>query len=338
MVDFTTLHPFDFDRNLINFLVEEVYKREPGLAKKLNKAGIAPLHVAVATGHQEASEYLIAHTPCSPALIVSAKGNTALHCACQNNQEAIAEYLITQSTPDFLTARNEKGFLPIHFSATQGNIRLVKLLSEYMERIGVSGNSKGGPGNSWTPLHCAAEAGHVEVAKYYCSQPKINFSPQHYNWTDTIFKLVKVANFNPLHIAAINGRESVMKYLLQSGRFWPMMLCRDFGCSNSLHLAAYHGHLNCCQLLIDDYNLSPLDATDSGFTAIDLAAAAGNLAIVKYMTETKGYSSFGAVTPFEVAIYYGKVEVISWFLSTGRFQPQTTALDFVHILDESLMG
>ena len=159
-------------------IVEEVYKREPGLAKKLNKAGIAPLHVAVASGHQEATEYLLEHTPCSPVLIVSAKGNTALHCACQNNQEAIAECLITQSTPDFLTAKNEKGFLPIHFAATQGNIRLVKLLSEYMERIGVSSNSKGGPGNSWTPLHCAAEAGHVEVAKHYCSQPKINFSPR----------------------------------------------------------------------------------------------------------------------------------------------------------------
>ena len=127
-----------------------------------------------------------------------------------------------------------------------------------------------------------------------------------------------------------------MKYLLQSGRFSPMMLCRDFGHSNSLHLAAYHGHLNCCQLLIDGYNLSPLCATDSDFTAIDLAAAAGNLAIVKYMIKkTKGYySSFGAVSPFHVAVYYGKVEVVSWLLSTGLFHPQP-AMRFFHILYES---
>ena len=116
-------------------IIEEVYKREPGLAKKLIKAGVAPLHVAIANGHQEVTEYLLEHTPCSPAMIVSAKGNTALHSACQYNQEAIAEYLITQSTPDFLLARNKRGILPIHFAATQGNLKLVKMLSEYVERL-----------------------------------------------------------------------------------------------------------------------------------------------------------------------------------------------------------
>ena len=226
-------------------IIEEIYKREPRLAKKLNKAGIAPLHVAVANGHQEVTECLLEHTPCSPAMIVSAKGNTALHSACQYNQEAIAEYLITQSTPYFLTARNEKGFLPVHFAATQGNLRLVRMLSKYMKRLGVSDNSEGGGG--WTPLHCAAEAGHLEVAKYYCSQR--SFKPQSDNF------------FSPLHSAAIHGKRSVLEYLLRSGKFHPDMPSGDFGRSNSLHLAAYHGHTNCCQPLIDEYKLSPMDTT-----------------------------------------------------------------------------
>ena len=299
-------------------IIEEVYKREPALAKKLNKAGIPPFHVAVASGHQEVTEFLLEHTPCSPALIVSAKGNTALHCACQNNQDEIAEYLITQSTPDFLTARNKTGFLPVHFAATQGNLKLVGMLSEYMERLqhGGSGNSKGGSG--WTPLHCAAEAGHVEVAEYYCSQP--DFKPERCTNKNMI---------SPLHSAAISGKRSVLEYLLNCGKFHPDMPSKDFGHSNSLHLAAYHGHIDCCQLLIDEYNLSITDTTDSGFTAVDLAAAAGNIIVVKYITETKGYSPRNDLSPLHLAAYYGKASVISWLLSTGNYDPNALMQCFV---------
>ena len=288
-------------------IVEEVYKREPGLAKKLNKAGVAPLHVAVANGHQEVTECLLEHTPCSPAMIVSAKGNTALHSACQYNQEAIAEYLITQSTPDFLLARNEKGFLPIHFAAAQGNLRLVRMLSKYMKRLGMSGNSEGGGG--WTPFHCAAEAGHVEVAKHYCSRHR--YEPQSDNF------------LSPLHSAAIHGKRSVLEYLLRSGKFHPDMPSGDFGRSNSLHLAASHGHTNCCQLLIEEYKLSPMDTTLSGFTAFDLAAASGNVELVKYMTEAMGYLPCNHIALLHIAAYYGNAAVISWLLSTGKYNPNT---------------
>ena len=298
-------------------IVEEVYKRNTGLAKKLNKAGIPPLHVAVANGHQEVTECLLEHTPCSPALIVSAKGNTALHSACQNNQEAIAEFLITQSTPDFLIARNKRGFLPIHFAATQGNVKLVRVLSEYMDRLGVSGNSKGGGG--WTPLHCAAEAGHVEVAEYYCSLP--NFKPEPCTKDENLL--------SPLHSAAINGKCSVLKCLLHSGKFHPDMISPTFFHSNSLHFAAYHGNIGCCQLLIDDYKLSPMDVTANGLTAIHLAAASSKLALVKYMIVTKGYSlptlSFKkSATPLHVAAYHGNAEIVSWLLSTGKCDPNVS--------------
>ena len=298
-------------------IIEEVYKREPGLAKKLIKAGVAPLHVAIANGHQEVTEYLLEHTPCSPAMIVSAKGNTALHSACQYNQEAIAEYLITQSTPDFLLARNKRGILPIHFAATQGNLKLVKMLSEYVERlIGVPGKR----GSGWTPLHCAAEAGHVKVAKYYCSQRS--------------FKLQFDNLFSPLHSAAIHGKRSVLEYLLRSGKFHPDMPSGDFDRSNSLHLAAYHGHTDCCQLLIDDYKLSPMDTTLSGFTAVDLAAASGNVELVKYMTEAMGYLPCDHVSLLRIATCYGNAAVISWLLSTGKCDPNTLMQNF--FLDEDL--
>ena len=303
------------DQNKVK-VIEEVYKRNTSLAKKLNKAGIAPLHVAVASGHQEVTEYLLENVPCSPALIVSAKGNTALHCACQNNQEAIAEYLITQSTPDFLTARNEEGFLPIHFAATQGNVRMVKLLSEYMERNRVSGNSKGGPGNSWTPLHCAAEAGHVEVAKFYCSQRK--FKPE---------SCTKENPLSPLHSAAVNGKRVMLEYLLRSGKFRPDMPSRDFGRCNILHLAAYHGHTSCCQLVIDDYNLSPTETAGNNFTAIHLAAASGSLPVTKYFVETKGCSpavcNSDKATPLHLAAYNGKAKIVTWLLSTGKCDPNS---------------
>ena len=296
-------------------IVDELYRKEKGLGTKCNAAGLVPLNVAVITGHQQVLESMLESLPCSPVFFKSNAGNTALHSACQNNQEAIAEFLITQSTPDFLTRANNKGFLPIHFAAAKGNLRLVQMLSEYMERRRVTCNSKGRSG--WTPLHCAVETGHLEVVKHFCSQPNFKHEP-----------CTKDTPITPLHSAALNGKQSILDYLLRSGKFAPGMMCPVFVCSNSLHLAAHRGHTSCCQLLVDDYNLSPLAETGTGYTSIHLAAGSGSLSTLKYLVEIKGHSptvsKFNRVTPLHVAASYGHAEVVSWLLSTGKCEPNAS--------------
>ena len=183
-----------------------------------------------------------------------------------------------------------------------------------MERYNVSGNSNHELYNSWTPLHCAAEAGHKEVVEYFCSQSAFSLE-----------SCINLKLISPLHSAAICGKRSVLEYLLNyhGDKFHPDMLCDDFLGSNCLHLAAYHGHIDCCQLLIDDYNLSLTDTTGKGFMAIDLAAASGNLAVVKYIVVNKEYPPLSYLSPLHVAAYYGKASIVSWLLKICGYNPNS---------------
>ena len=336
-------------------VVEELYKRNSDLSTKLNAAGLAPLHVAVASGRQQVIEHLLENSMRSPVLFRSKTGNTALHSACQNNQEAIARFLITQCTADFLTSTNNKGFLPIHFAAAKGNLKMVKMISEYMEKRHFSSYNKEKSG--WTPLHCAVEADHLEVVKYFCSQP--HFTPDF---------CTKQVPLSPLHSAALNGKQAILDYLLRCHKFSPSILCKVFVFSNALHLAAYRGQASCCKILIEDYNLSPLEATGTGCTAAHFAARLESPATLQCIAKIKDspleatctsctvayfsdrlessatvqctakrkntkeiqYSpaavigcsnNANKITPLHVAAFYGNVEVASWLLSTGKCDP-----------------
>ena len=300
-------------------IVEELCSRNSRLARVKNKAGLTPLHNAILGGHLELVQYFLKNGLCPP-MIISRGGNTVLHCACENNQERIAEFLITQITTEILLqAKNKKGFLPIHFAAAKGNLQLVRMLTDHMEQCNIPCNSMGD--SRWTPLHCAAEAGHLEVVKHFCS---------HHKFTPNAYTTGCRNNINPLHSAALYGKQPVLEYLLSSNKFPRDSLCQIFVHSNALHLAAYRGHTSCCKLLIDDYHLNPSRRTGSGFKAIHLAAGSGKIETVQYFAKMKGHlkavAGFNKITPLHVAAASCHADVVSWLLSTGKCDPNLPIL------------
>ena len=86
-----------------------------------------------------------------------------------------------------------------------------------------------------TPLHRAAEQGHLEVCTYLQGKgADINFQDRGKGWT-------------PLLLAALHGRGEVCTFLVESAA--DVNTCNRYG-ETSLHMAAQPGHVEIVKLLL----------------------------------------------------------------------------------------
>lgn len=86
-----------------------------------------------------------------------------------------------------------------------------------------------------TPLHRAAEQGHLDVCKFLQSKgADINFQDRGKGWT-------------PLLLSALHGRVEVCKFLLTCGADVKSRNC--YG-ESSLHMAAQPGHVELVKMLL----------------------------------------------------------------------------------------
>eukprot|EP00475_Leptophrys_vorax_P043323 TRINITY_DN8307_c0_g1_i1.p1 TRINITY_DN8307_c0_g1~~TRINITY_DN8307_c0_g1_i1.p1 ORF type:complete len:495 (+),score=121.91 TRINITY_DN8307_c0_g1_i1:97-1581(+) len=80
---------------------------------------------------------------------------------------------------------------------------------------------------------------------------------------------VNEVGYRPLHLAALNGHESLCRYLVANG------VCRGAVVAHSgwsvLHCAAAHGSLSLCKYVMEELFLSPDDLSISGQTPYSLA-------------------------------------------------------------------
>lgn len=295
-------------------VIKELCLRNRQFLKYFNHSGFAALHLAVIFSKTNVLEYLLEEGElCSPTQKTK-RGSTILHIACEINRRDIVDYLVTQvGSGDMLLTEDADGYRPIHIAVMKGHVSLVKYIVRMMTSSGHSPNGKGSSG--WTPLHCAAELGNLELVKLFCAMESFITK-----------ECLGPGNISPLHIAALSGKKPVMEFLLKGGHFLPDNVCSVFVLSNSLHLAAFHGHVNCCQLLIDDYNLDPLVRTASGSTSIHIAAGAGNVSVLRYLVQTKDHSPnitmpLTNATPLHIAAASGKVKALEWLLTTTMCNP-----------------
>ena len=189
---------------------------------------------------------------------VDLHGRLALHYACRNGHEDIAEYLLSKGSPpdhpdhDGLTpmtmavisgktncvhqllefhanvdSLNESS-IPLNLASQYGQKDIVDLLLAHNPKI--ASNSEG-----LYPLHLAARTGNKDILR----------ALMRYN-SDGINVQERFSLWTPLFFAASEGHEACVNELLQSGA--SLSILDDSGHS-AMYWAAWTGHLGCMNLL-----------------------------------------------------------------------------------------
>lgn len=225
-----------------------------------------------------------------------------------------------------ITVRNNTGATLLHLAAENGHEGVVKLLLE--KGADITAQNRSGA----TPLHVAAEKGFDGM-----------FRLLQLVWRGSSFdKAIETldrAGYSPLHSAAANNCQVIIRILLEEGANIAMKNVRG---RTPLHLAAEKGHAEAVRLLMEhgataDEAAGFLDR--AGNTPLHSAAKNGHEAVVRVLLETGVdctiTTKFGA-TPLHWAAKMGHEAVVAVLLeneavvgATTQDESQSTPLHWV---------
>ena len=136
---------------------------------------------------------------------------------------------LTEKNIDFLNAKDDQGFRPLHIAVVEGYSEIV----DYLVTSGADINGKGMYG--WAPLHMAVKFNQIHIIKLLLSlkaDPDIRM-----DWGNT-----------PLHNAAYEGSVEIADIFIKSGVDVDVM---DDEGNTPLHGAASRGHTEMAKYLIE---------------------------------------------------------------------------------------
>ncbi len=220
-------------------------------------------------------------------------GNAAIHCAALNGYLTIVKYLIEECQVDHTTLNANK-CSPLHLAAARGNLDLMEYLVKEKDLDPLSPEIYG-----WTPVHYATAAGHLEVVQMLSESPDTR---QHLMENTLSYKSIE---YNIAHIAINEGHINITEYfmsvnasiedslsLLLSVHHFSIMkyLSETFKYTQlskqcALFTAAAAGKVDSVKCLLDSHSCDPSLRNDLGNTPLHVAAAYGQLNVVKYLIE-----------------------------------------------------
>uniref|UniRef100_A0A3P9IUG6 Ankyrin repeat and kinase domain containing 1 n=1 Tax=Oryzias latipes TaxID=8090 RepID=A0A3P9IUG6_ORYLA len=186
-----------------------------------------PLHLSAERGQNRVVRHLLKFGANTNA--TDKKGCTPLHLAALWGHAGICrQLLLNGANPE---SKNLQGWTPIHLAALKGHEAVVVQLSQ-----GGCVNSRGQ--NGWTPLHLACHQNQPDVVeKLLAAEANSNIAEDSNGWTPLhiacigvcfpcVLKLlsyqadvnaVNSEKVTPLHLAAKQGCEAIVKALLMNG-------------------------------------------------------------------------------------------------------------------------
>ncbi len=189
--------------------------------------------------------------PCIGILPNSALRYGSIHEAIEKNDVDAVRDFITDITE--LSAKNNKGWMPLHTAAYHGHLQIAELL------ISQGADVQARRSEGWTPLHLAALHGHSDIAGLFL---KYDANPD----------VRKDDLSTPLHMGVQGGHREVVELLLSRGA--DVNARNDDGWT-PLHMAAYHNHAEVAEMLIAGGG--DVDSRDkAGHTPLQIAKTYGH--------------------------------------------------------------
>ncbi|KAM7069870.1 transient receptor potential cation channel subfamily A member 1 [Acridotheres tristis] len=212
------------------------------------------------------------------------------------------KYLQMEHIKNLVVDEDNEGCTPLHYACRQG----VALSVNNLLSLNVSIYSKSRDKKS--PLHFAASYGRINTCQRLIRDMK-----------DTrLLNEGDKKGMTPLHLAAQNGHEKVVQFLLKRGA---LFLC-DYKGWTALHHAAFGGYTRTMQIILDT-NVKCTDRVDEeGNTALHLAAREGHAKAVRLLLDygakilfNKAVASF-----FHEAIHNRRKDVVSTVILHKRWE------------------
>ncbi|XP_054786228.1 protein ACCELERATED CELL DEATH 6-like [Prosopis cineraria] len=264
-----------------------LFKADKDVANHLNKEGKSPLYLAVEIGDNRIIGLLLkaplhnrerhrGNSPLHAAIMAVSSGQISKHKfqslvvagvikskETERMFEPTSEKFrggmlrkIQKEIPEIIYLKDQKGWTPLHFAASIGNHEVVHIIRKACPLSSLEWDLKG-----HLPIHIACKKGHVHVVKEFVQHP----GP----WSDPM-DLVNQKGQNILHIAAKSGKDTVVKYILSTGKLDNLLNQRDKNGNTPLHLASKYLHPKVLLLLTQVKRLNISLANNEGLTARDI--------------------------------------------------------------------
>ncbi|KAJ5924217.1 hypothetical protein N7466_008404 [Penicillium verhagenii] len=281
---------YDGNCEIAKLLIEHGAKLE--LA---NNDGTTPLYAATLNGHSDMVKMLLEMGANVDAQ--RKQGWTALNCAVYDGNCEIAKLLIEHGAKLDLT--NNEGSTPLYMASLHGHLDVVKMLLE--KGANVDAQNKTGR----TALTCAASDGNFETAKLLTEH-------------GAKLDLARNDGTTPLCIASGEGHLDIARILLEKGANYHTANSRG---RTPVSSASLKGHAEVVQLLLTQSPMPSLKEADkNGYSALNLAAYYGHLEtlnlLLEHNADIESKNNVGQ-TPLLSAVWQGHIKVVKVLLAKG---------------------
>ena len=190
-------------------------------------------------------------------------GKNCLHIAADNSHLNLSMRLINKHNFD-ARLPDHAGRTALHYFAQNGSYELVNAIAD----MGIDINLKTNNGKNC--LHIAADNRHFNLCKQLISKRKIDVQlPDHDGWA-------------PLHYCAKRGSYELVQTVADMGN--DINLKTNDG-KNCLQIAADHGHLSFCRVLINKHNADMKLPDNDGWNALHYFAKSGSYELIKVVSD-----------------------------------------------------
>ncbi|XP_054795982.1 protein ACCELERATED CELL DEATH 6-like isoform X1 [Prosopis cineraria] len=209
----------------------------------------SPMYLAALTENAEVLERLL-QIPFSSVNDIS-NGDSPLHAAISKRKRDLLKRIVDRKE-ELIYQRDEMGNTPLHHAAHAGYVEGVGIMLDKSKMIAFKRNSEGN-----LPVHLACKMGHVKVVKKFLEL----------EWFDVGLWLNNEGQ-NILHMAAMRGKNKMVKYLLGNPKIRPETVNeKDHNGDTPLHLASAELRLWCLYHLSQDKRINVNLENNKGLTA-----------------------------------------------------------------------